>query len=99
MTDDHIGVRFATLRSLTEELEDILQQTNERLDNLYTRAEKVVLTWEGEARNTFVDTLDRWDLEMQDLQAAQRWLHEIATTGQTNYRAAHMAVLRGWTAQ
>lgn len=99
MTDDHIGVRFGTLRSLTEELEDVLQQLNKRLDNLYTRTEKVVLTWEGEARNTFVDTLDRWDLEMQDLQAAQRWLHEIATTGQANYSAAHLAVLRGWTAR
>ncbi|MFF2061956.1 WXG100 family type VII secretion target [Streptomyces sp. NPDC058200] len=99
VSDDHIGVRFGTLRSLAEELEDILQQLNERLEELYERSEKVVLSWEGEARDAFVDELDRWDREMQDLQSAQSWLHEVVTTGQMNYGAAHLAVLRGWGAE
>ncbi|MFD9290800.1 WXG100 family type VII secretion target [Streptomyces sp. NPDC060030] len=99
MADDHIGVHFGTLRGLAEELEDILHQLNERLDELYKRVEKAVLSWEGEARSAFVDELDRWDMEMQDLQAAQRWLQQVVTTGQTNYSAAHLAVLRGWGAK
>ncbi|WP_346772010.1 hypothetical protein [Streptomyces sp. JH34] len=57
------------------------------------------MSWEGEARSAFVDELDRWDMEMQDLQAAQRWLQQVVTTGQTNYSAAHLAVLRGWGAK
>ncbi|WP_030077538.1 WXG100 family type VII secretion target [Streptomyces baarnensis] len=98
MTDDHIGVSFSTLRDLAGELEDILKQLNEKLETLYGRTEKAVLTWEGAARDTFVDELDKWDREMQDLQAAQAWLHDVVTTGHSNYAAAHQAVLRGWGA-
>ncbi|MEU3772226.1 WXG100 family type VII secretion target [Streptomyces sp. NPDC032472] len=98
MSGDHIGVSFGTLQGLAGELEEILKELNEGLETLYQRTEKVVLGWEGQARDTFVDELDRWDRQMQDLQAAQKWLHEVVTTGQTNYGAAHRAVLRGWGA-
>ncbi|MCX4394859.1 WXG100 family type VII secretion target [Streptomyces sp. NBC_00264] len=98
MSNDHIGVTFSTLRELAGDLEDILKQLNERLETLYGRTEKVVLTWEGEARDAFVDELDKWDRQMQDLQAAQAWLHEVVTTGHSNYAEAHRAVLRGWGA-
>ncbi|WP_330299189.1 WXG100 family type VII secretion target [Streptomyces sp. NBC_00503] len=98
MSGDHIGVSFATLQGLAGELEDILRQLNERLETLYARTEKVVLSWEGEARDAFIDELDRWDRQMQDLEAAQKWLHEVVTTGHANYAAAHRAVLRGWGA-
>ncbi|MEU3045642.1 WXG100 family type VII secretion target [Streptomyces sp. NPDC006984] len=98
MPDDHIGVSLSSLQNLALELEDVLRQMNQHLDVLYTRTEKVVLSWKGEARDTFVDELDKWDHDMQDLEAAQKWLHEVVTTGHTNYAAAHMAVLRGWGA-
>lgn len=98
MSGDHIGVSFGTLQGLTRELEDILRLLNERLEALYSRTEKVALSWEGEARDAFVDELDRWDRQMQDLEAAQKWLHEVVTTGHSNYSAAHRAVLRGWGA-
>ncbi|MFI9581008.1 WXG100 family type VII secretion target [Streptomyces sp. NPDC052236] len=98
MSDDYIGVNFTTLRELAEELGDILKQLNERLETLYERTEKVVLSWKGEARDAFVDELDKWDRQMQDLQAAQAWLHEVVTTGHANYAEAHRAVLRGWGA-
>lgn len=93
---DHIVVDFATLRALSEEIEGIIKGLAERLDGLYTRTEKVVLTWNGEARDMFVDSLDKWDRSMQDLEAAQRWLHEVVVNGHVNYDAAHRAVLRGW---
>ncbi|MFV0128252.1 WXG100 family type VII secretion target [Streptomyces sp. HMX112] len=96
MADEYIGVQFSTLRELAGELQDILRQLNERLEVLYQRTEKVVLTWQGEAREAFVDELDQWDRQMQDLQAAQAWLEEIVTTGHANYTEAHRAVLRGW---
>ncbi|MFF1421191.1 WXG100 family type VII secretion target [Streptomyces sp. NPDC058280] len=98
MSDDHVGVDFAALRDLAGELEDILKQLNDRLETLYDRTEKVVLTWQGETRDAFVDELDKWDRQMQDLQAAQAWLHEVVTTGHANYAEAHRAVLRGWGA-
>ncbi|MFD7323216.1 WXG100 family type VII secretion target [Streptomyces sp. NPDC059875] len=98
MADDYIGVSFSTLREAAGELEDILRQLNQRLETLYGRTEKVVLTWRGEAREAFVEELDQWDKQMQDLQAAQAWLHEVVTTGHANYAAAHRAVLRGWGA-
>ncbi|MEU0985612.1 WXG100 family type VII secretion target [Streptomyces sp. NPDC005953] len=98
MRDDHIGVDFGALGELTTELEDILRSLNERLETLYARTEKVVLTWQGEAREACVDELDRWDRQMQDLQAAQAWLREIVTMGHANYTDAHRAVLRGWGA-
>ncbi|MDH2391214.1 WXG100 family type VII secretion target [Streptomyces sp. HNM0663] len=81
MSDDHIGVDFGTLRDLSSELEDILKQLDIKLESLYARTEKVVLSWDGEARAAFIDELDRWDRQMQDLQAAQQWLHEVVTTG------------------
>jgi len=96
--DDHITVSFATLRELATELEDILKKLNGRLDDLHDRAVPIVLSWEGEAREVFVDKLDEWDRSAQDLQAAQKWLHECATTSHINYAAAHQAVLRGWGA-
>jgi WXG100 family type VII secretion target len=96
--DDHIAVTFTTLHDLATDLEDILKKLNERLDGLYDRVVPVVLSWEGETRDAFVDKLDEWDRSAQDLQAAQKWLHEYVTTGHTNYAAAHQAVLRGWGA-
>ncbi|GCB45610.1 WXG100 family type VII secretion target [Streptomyces sp. NL15-2K] len=97
-SDDHIAVTFSTLHDLATDLEDILKKLNERLDGLYDRVVPVVLSWEGETRDAFVDKLDEWDRSAQDLQAAQKWLHEYVTTGHTNYAAAHQAVLRGWGA-
>jgi WXG100 family type VII secretion target len=96
--DDHITVSFATLHELSTELEDILKQLNGKLDHLYDRVEPVVLSWKGEAREIFVQKLDEWDRSAQDLQMAQKWLHEYVTTGHANYAAAHEAVLRGWGA-
>ncbi|MEU0174110.1 WXG100 family type VII secretion target [Streptomyces massasporeus] len=96
--DGHITVSFATLRELAAELEDILKKLNSGLDDLHDRVVPVVLSWEGEAREVFVDKLDEWDRSAQDLQAAQKWLHECATTSHINYAAAHQAVLRGWGA-
>ncbi|MEV5316113.1 WXG100 family type VII secretion target [Streptomyces sp. NPDC052687] len=96
--EERIVVDFPTLQRLSGELEDILKKLNGRLDTLYERVEKVVLTWEGEARDAFVDKLDEWDRSAQDLQAAQAWLHDIVTRGQTNYAAAQKAVLQGWGA-
>lgn len=96
--EDHISVSFGTLRELSIELEDILKKLNEKLDALYDRVVPVVLSWEGETREVFVDKLDEWDRSAQDLQAAQKWLHQIVSTGHMNYTAANYAVLRGWGA-
>ncbi|GAA0659885.1 hypothetical protein GCM10009535_44100 [Streptomyces thermocarboxydovorans] len=96
--DDHIAVKFTTLQELATELEDILKKLNEKLEDLYDRVEPVVLSWTGEAREVFVEKLDEWDRSAQDLEAAQKWLHEYVTTGHTNYAAAHKAVLNGWGA-
>lgn len=96
--DGHITVVFTTLCELAAELEDILKKLNGSLDDLHDRVVPVVLSWEGEAREVFVDKLDEWDRSAQDLRAAQKWLHECATTSHINYAAAHQAVLRGWGA-
>ncbi|WP_329114812.1 WXG100 family type VII secretion target [Streptomyces sp. NBC_01353] len=97
-SDGSIGVDFATLQLLSGQLEDILKALNEKVQTLHGRVEKVVLTWEGETREAFIDKLDEWDRSAQDLQETQAWLHGIVTTGQSNYAAAHAAVLRGWGA-
>ncbi|OII63308.1 hypothetical protein BJP40_25275 [Streptomyces sp. CC53] len=94
--DERISVDLAGLHRLAGDLEDVLKKLNESLDALYGRVAKLVLTWEGEAREVFVDELDKWDRSAQDLEAAQAWLHEVVTTGSTNYAAAHRAVLQGW---
>ncbi|MEU0399346.1 WXG100 family type VII secretion target [Streptomyces sp. NPDC006197] len=96
--DDHISVDFAILQGMAGDLEEILKTLNEQLDLLYRRVEKVVLTWDGETRQAFVDQLDKWDLSAQDLQATQAWLHDIVVNGHMAYTAAHRAVLRGWGA-
>ncbi|MER5964605.1 WXG100 family type VII secretion target [Streptomyces sp. NPDC002057] len=97
MNDDgSISVDLVALREIAGDLETILKTLNERLTALYDRAVPVVLAWQGEAREAFVDELDRWDRQMEDLQAAQTWLHAIAATGHANYSAAHRATLRGW---
>ncbi|WP_327324034.1 WXG100 family type VII secretion target [Streptomyces sp. NBC_01210] len=96
--DDDIAVDFPSLSELAAELEDIARTTNEQLEILYDRVEKVVLTWEGETRHAFVDELDRWDVSAQDLEALQTWLHERVVSGHVTYAAAHRAVLRGWGA-
>ncbi|MDI3417933.1 WXG100 family type VII secretion target [Streptomyces luteolus] len=100
MSDDgHITVDFAKLRDVSIELEDILRQLNGRLQTLYDKVEPIVLAWEGQTREIFVDKLDEWDHSAQDLQAAQTRLHAIVTHGQANYSSAQQAVLRGWGAQ
>ncbi|MGW6976926.1 WXG100 family type VII secretion target [Streptomyces sp. NPDC054952] len=96
--DDGISVDFATQQKLAGDLEAILKTLNEQLDVLYERAEKVVLTWDGEARQSFIDQLERWDRSAQDLVATQAWLHDIVVNGHHGYANAHRAVLRGWGA-
>ncbi|MGW6575219.1 WXG100 family type VII secretion target [Streptomyces sp. NPDC054945] len=96
--DDGISVDFATQQQLAGDLEAILKTLNKQLDALYERAEKVVLTWDGEARQSFIDQLDRWDRSAQDLVATQAWLHDIVVGGHHSYANAHKAVLRGWGA-
>ncbi|MEU6047270.1 WXG100 family type VII secretion target [Streptomyces griseus] len=97
-SDDHIAVDFATLQGMAGDLEEVLKTLNQQLDLLYRRVAKTVLTWDGEARSTFVDELDKWDHSAQDLQATQAWLHDIVVNGGITYAAAHRAVLRGWGA-
>ncbi|MET3987637.1 WXG100 family type VII secretion target [Streptomyces sp. PvR034] len=97
MQDGSISVDLGGLREIAGELEDILHKLNERLEVLYARTEPVVLAWKGEARSAFVDELDAWDRQMQDLQAAQAWLHSLVSTGHANYSAAQRASVRGWT--
>lgn len=97
-SNDHISVDFAALQGMAGDLEEILKTLNEQLDLLYRRVEKAVLTWDGEARQTFVDQLDKWDRSAQDLEATQAWLHDIVVNGHLTYASAHRAVLRGWGA-
>ncbi|APE20452.1 MULTISPECIES: WXG100 family type VII secretion target [Streptomyces] len=96
--DDRIAVDITALQAMAGELEDILRKLNEQLAQLYTRTERVVLGWQGEAREEFMITLDRWSADMEDLKATQKWLHSAVTTAHANYSAAHQAVLRGWGA-
>lgn len=94
--DDGISVDFGTMRHLSAELEAVLKDLTGRLDELHARVVPVVRGWEGEARDMCVDSLDRWDRAVGDLQATQAWLHDVVVTGHLNYDAAHRAVLRGW---
>ncbi|MGA5324391.1 WXG100 family type VII secretion target [Streptomyces seoulensis] len=97
MTDeDRITVDLAALQHLSGDLEDILRTLNEKLDALYGRAAKVVLSWDGEARDAFIDEMDKWSRSADDLKAAQAWLHEIVVSGHLNYAAANRSVLEGW---
>ncbi|MFD4764740.1 WXG100 family type VII secretion target [Streptomyces niveus] len=97
-SDDNIAVDFATLQLLSGQLEEILKELNGSVHTMHGRVEKVVLTWQGETREAFVDKLDEWDRSAQALEATQAWLHGVVMTGQTNYAAAQAAVLRGWGA-
>ncbi|BAU84434.1 hypothetical protein SLA_3526 [Streptomyces laurentii] len=94
--NDRITVDFAALQRLSGDLENILRALNGRLDTLYERVAKVVVTWEGEAREAFIDELDKWSHQADDLKAAQAWLHEVVTKGHLNYAAANRSVLEGW---
>ncbi|WP_328945668.1 WXG100 family type VII secretion target [Streptomyces sp. NBC_00250] len=96
--DEHIAVDITALQAMSGELEEILRKLNEELSLLYERTERVVLGWQGEAREAFVLTLDGWSAEMADLKGRQAWLHASVTTAHANYSAAHQAVLRGWGA-
>ncbi|GHF91050.1 WXG100 family type VII secretion target [Streptomyces griseosporeus] len=93
---DYIAVSFGTLEHLTAELDDILRQLDGQLEDLYTRLAPVVASWRGEARDVFLGELDAWDASARDLQAAQKWLHEVVTSAHLGYAAAHRAVMRGW---
>ncbi|MFD5146020.1 WXG100 family type VII secretion target [Streptomyces sp. NPDC058401] len=94
--EDRITVDFATLQRLSGDLEEILGVLNDKLDVLYGQAAKAVLSWEGEARETFIDELDAWSRSADDLKAAQAWLHEVVVKGHLNYAAANRSVLEGW---
>ncbi|MFB7371145.1 WXG100 family type VII secretion target [Streptomyces sp. NPDC056222] len=94
--EDRITVNFATLQRLSGDLEEILRALNEKLDTLYGRATKVVLSWDGEAREAFIDELDKWSRSADDLKAAQAWLQEVVVKGHLNYAAANKSVLEGW---
>ncbi|MFJ9054061.1 WXG100 family type VII secretion target [Streptomyces bacillaris] len=94
--EDRITVNFATLQELSGDLEGILRVLNEKLDTLYERTAKAVLSWDGEAREAFIDELDKWSHSAGDLKATQAWLHEVVLKGHLNYAAANRSVLEGW---
>ncbi|MEU3598650.1 hypothetical protein ABZ714_07950 [Streptomyces sp. NPDC006798] len=66
------------------------------MDELSTRLVPVVASWQGEARDAFLCELDKWDRSARELEAAQKWLHEVVTNGHEGYAAAHRAVSSGW---
>ncbi|MCS0635821.1 WXG100 family type VII secretion target [Streptomyces sp. LP05-1] len=94
--EDRITVDFATLRRLSGDLEKILRTLDEKLETLYERTAQAVLSWDGEAREAFIDELDTWGRSADDLKATQAWLHEVVVKGHLNYAAANKAVLEGW---
>ncbi|MFH8374329.1 WXG100 family type VII secretion target [Streptomyces cyaneofuscatus] len=94
--EDRITVDFATLHRLSGELEVILRALNKKLDILYERATHAVLSWDGEAREVFIDELDKWGRSADDLKATQAWLHEVVVKGHLNYASANRSVLEGW---
>ncbi|QNE74344.1 WXG100 family type VII secretion target [Streptomyces finlayi] len=69
--EDRITVNFATLQQLSGDLEGILRVLNEKLDTLYERTAKAMLSWDGEAREAFIDELDKWSHSAGDLKATQ----------------------------
>lgn len=94
--EDRITVNFASLQQLSGDLEDVLRTLNGKLDSLYGCTSNVVLTWEGETREAFIDELDKWGHSADDRKAAQAWLNEIVVKGHLNYAAANRSVLEGW---
>ncbi|MFH9197668.1 WXG100 family type VII secretion target [Streptomyces anulatus] len=84
------------MQQLSGDLEGILRVLNEKLDTLYERSAKAVLSWDGEAREAFIDELDKWSHSAGDLKATQAWLREVVVTGHLNYAAANRSVLEGW---
>ena len=96
--DDHITAHLATLQQLAGDLEDILKQLNGRLDDLYDRVTRSCCPGGARPARCSSTSWRSGTGQPQDLQAAQKWLHEVVTTGHTNYAAAHRAVLRGWGA-
>ncbi|MFE5995513.1 WXG100 family type VII secretion target [Streptomyces sp. NPDC056454] len=94
--EDRITVDFATLHRLSGDLEAILRALNKKLDTLYERATHAVLSWDGEAREVFIDELDKWGRSADDLKATQAWLHEVVVKGHLNYATANRSVVEGW---
>ncbi|MET8841223.1 WXG100 family type VII secretion target [Streptomyces rubiginosohelvolus] len=94
--EDRITVDFAALHRLSGDLEVILRALNKKLDILYGRAAHAVLSWDGEAREVFIDELDKWGRSADDLKATQAWLHEVVVKGHLSYAAANRSVLEGW---
>lgn len=84
------------MQQLSGDLEGILRVLNEKLDTLYERSAKAVLSWDGEAREAFIDELDKWSHSAGDLKATQAWLREVVVKGHLNYAAANRSVLEGW---
>ncbi|WEH36314.1 WXG100 family type VII secretion target [Streptomyces sp. AM 4-1-1] len=94
--EDRITVNCGALQQLSGDLEGILRVLNEKLDTLYERTAKAVLGWDGEAREVFIDELDKWSHSAGDLKATHAWLHEVVVKGHLNYAAANRSVLEGW---
>ncbi|MFF8500849.1 hypothetical protein ACF07L_09370 [Streptomyces anulatus] len=53
---------------------------------MYERTAKAVLSWDGEAREAFIDELDKWSHSAGDLKATQAWLHEVVVKGAPELR-------------
>ncbi|MEU9300740.1 WXG100 family type VII secretion target [Streptomyces sp. NPDC048269] len=51
----------------TQQELDTLQAFSTRNSRRSTNAPRRRLSWDGQAREAFIDELDRWDREMQDL--------------------------------
>ncbi len=91
-----IGADLATLETVSGEISDMLKELTQHLGAVHAQAERVVNTWQGEARDACKEALDRWNASIGELKSAQENLHDIVVTGHANYRAAGSALVRGW---
>ncbi|HET9170874.1 MAG TPA: WXG100 family type VII secretion target [Actinospica sp.] len=93
-----IAVTFAEVEDGRQAVLTLCNELAENLDNLEHILAPVRASWSGAASEGFEETYARWRADAEALHEDLTWIHSMVCNAQTNFAAAHAAVLSTWQA-
>lgn len=93
-----IAVSFAEVEECRQAVLSLCTKLEQNLDDLERLLAPIRAEWTGSASEAFVEAYTNWRVEAEALHADLTWIHSMVCNAQTNFAAAHTAVLSTWQA-
>ncbi|HET9516491.1 MAG TPA: WXG100 family type VII secretion target [Actinoplanes sp.] len=85
MNNGQLVVNFAALTQASSDITRALGELQSQLADLDAHGKRLMDTWDGDARNAYLDKQNRWNSAAQDLTAILRRIQTALDASQGDY--------------